>query len=224
MKLKRGNLCMCFSAAASLVTAAMVGTIGVISARSARTPAELPLACIPLLFAAQQAAEGGLWLALEQGDTGPWPWLFTQVFLSFALVIWPIYAPIAAWLVEPDRWRRQIMQASLLVGVAVASFFLVQLLSLRNEGYISGNHILYRTDVESPVLAGLIYLCAAVLGLMVSSHRTIAMLGAIICIGAVVTYAFMNEVFVSVWCFFAAASSFVILAHFQRSRIKSVWG
>lgn len=215
---------MCFSAAASLVTSVMVGTIGVVAVRSVRTPAELPLASIPLLFAAQQAAEGGLWLALEHGDAGPWPWLFTQVFLAFALVIWPVYAPIAAWLIEPDRRRRQIMQASFLVGVAVASFFLVQLMTLRNEGYISDGHILYRTDVESPVLAGLIYLGAAVLGLVVSSHRAIAVLGAIIGGGALVTYAFMQEVFVSVWCFFAAASSFVILAHFQQSRIRSAWG
>ena len=215
---------MCFSATASLVTASMVGAIGVVSVRSARSKAELPLACIPLLFAAQQAAEGGLWLALEQGEAGPWPWLFTQVFLAFALVIWPVYAPAAAWLVEPDRRRRQIMQASFLVGVAVASFFLVQLMTLRNEGYISGSHILYRTDVEAPVLAGLVYMGAAVLALVVSSHRAIAVLGAIICVGALVTYAFMQDVFVSVWCFFAAASSFVILAHFQQSRIRSVWG
>lgn len=215
---------MCFSATASLVTASMVGAIGVVSVRSARSKAELPLACIPLLFAAQQAAEGGLWLALEQGEAGPWPWLFTQVFLAFALVIWPVYAPAAAWLVEPDRRRRQIMQASFLVGVAVASFFLVQLMTLRNEGYISGSHILYRTDVEAPVLAGLIYMGAAVLALVVSSHRSVAVLGAIICVGALVTYAFMQEVFVSVWCFFAAASSFVILAHFQQSRIRSAWG
>lgn len=215
---------MCFSATASLVTASMVGAIGVVSVRSARSKAELPLACIPLLFAAQQAAEGGLWLALEQGEAGPWPWLFTQVFLAFALVIWPVYAPAAAWLVEPDRRRRQIMQASFLVGVAVASFFLVQLMTLRNEGYISGSHILYRTDVEAPVLAGLVYMGAAVLALVVSSHRAVAVLGAIICVGALVTYAFMQEVFVSVWCFFAAASSFVILAHFQQGRIRSAWG
>jgi hypothetical protein len=215
---------MCFSAAASLVTAGMVGTIGVVAVRSVRSPVELPLACIPLLFAAQQAAEGSLWLALEHGDAGPWPWLFTQVFLAFALVIWPVYAPVAAWLVEPDPRRRQIMQASFLVGVAVASFFLVQLVTLRNEGYISDGHILYRTNVDAPVLAGLIYLGAAVLSLVVSSHRAIAVLGAIICVGALVTYAFMQGVFVSVWCFFAAASSFVILAHFQGSRLRSVWG
>lgn len=215
---------MCFSAAASLITAGMVGAIGVVAVRSVRSPAELPLACIPVLFAAQQAAEGGLWLALEQGDAGPWPGLFTQVFLAFALVIWPVYAPVAAWLVEPDPLRGQIMQASFLVGVAVAAFFLVQLMTLHNEGYISDGHILYRTDVDAPVLAGLIYLGAAVLSLVVSSHRAIAVLGAIICVGALVTYAFMQEVFVSVWCFFAAASSFVILAHFQHSRIRSVWG
>lgn len=215
---------MCFSATASLVTAVMAGAVGVVTLRNARSPAELPVAMIPMFFAVQQAAEGGLWLALEHGNPGPWPWLFTQVFLAFALVIWPVYAPVAAWLIEANPQRRRIMAFCALVGVAVAAFFLVQLLTLRNEGYVSGNHILYRTDVEAPVLAGVIYLCAAGGGLVVSTHRAIAVLGAVISLGAIITYVFMHEVFVSVWCFFAAASSFVILAHFQRATLRSAWG
>lgn len=215
---------MCFSATASLVSAGVIGAIGVVTLRSARSPKELPVAAIPMMFAVQQAAEGGLWLSLESGNAGIWPWLLSQLFLAFALVIWPVYAPVAAILVEPEPGRRKVMQACGLAGVFVASFFLVQLVTLRHEGFISDGHVIYRTDVEYPVLTGLVYSCATVLALLVSSHRALALLGAIIGVGALVTYVFMAEVFVSVWCFFAAASSFVILAHFQRQAVRAVWG
>lgn len=206
---------MCFSATASFAAAAITGAIGFVTLRRARSAAERPFAAMPLLFAVQQAAEGGLWLALVHPDPGIWPWAFTQVFLAFALVIWPVYAPAAVFMVEPDPRRRNIMFAQGLLGVATASFFLVQLLTLRNEGYISGHHILYRTDVDAPLTAGLIYLSSTVLAMLVSSHRMIVMLGAVIFVGAVASWLFMEEAFVSVWCFFAAAASVIILAHGQ---------
>jgi hypothetical protein len=36
--------------------------------------------------------------------------------------------------------------------------------------------------------------------------------------GSALAYVFYWEAFVSVWCFFAAAASVVILLHFERSR------
>lgn len=204
---------MCFSATASFAAAAVTGAIGVVTLRRAGSAAQRPLAAMPLLFAVQQAAEGGLWLALAQPDAGIWPWLLTQVFLAFALVIWPVYVPAAVLLIEPDPRRRNIMFAQGLLGVATASFFLVQLLTLRNEGYISGHHILYRTDVDAPLTAGLIYLGSTVLAMLASSHRMVVVLGAVIFAGAVTSWLFMEEAFVSVWCFFAAAASVIVLAH-----------
>lgn len=206
---------MCFSATASFLTAGMTGVVGILTLRRARSFREMPLAAIPLMFAAQQTAEGGLWLVLEQSDPGNWDWPLSQVFLALALVIWPVYAPAAAMALEPPGVRRRIMQLSVLCGVAVSSFFLVQLVMVRHTGYISGHHILYRTDVEHPVLAGVIYLTATALALLVSSQRAVAALGAIVFAGSIIAYVFYADVFVSVWCFFAAASSFVILTHFE---------
>lgn len=206
---------MCFSATASFLTAGMTGVIGGMTLRRARTSREFPLAAMPLIFAIQQAAEGGLWLSLSMDDPGNWTWLLTQVFLTLALVIWPVYAPGAALILEPSVFRRRIMQFSALCGVGMASFFLVQLVTVRHEGYISGHHILYRTDIDAPVVAGGIYLMATALALLVSSYRAVSALGAIVFAGSVIAYVFYADVFVSVWCFFAAASSFVILAHFE---------
>jgi uncharacterized membrane protein len=58
--------------------------------------------------------------------------------------------------------------------------------------------------------------------LIASSRRAIIVLGAIILVGSVVAYAFYWEAFMSVWCFFAAAASVVILGHFEWARRRSL--
>jgi hypothetical protein len=210
---------MCFSATASFTVAAIAAGIGVAALRGNRTPVEAPFAAMPILFAVQQASEGGLWLSLSHTDTGHWPWILTQSYLAFALVIWPIYTPAAAFLMEPVTWRRGVMFGCGLCGVAVASFFLVQLLTLRNEGYISGHHILYRTQVDAPLFAGTVYLTATTLALAMSSHRTLQVFGGVLFAAAFLTYVVMPDVFVSVWCFFAAAACITVLIHFR----EQIW-
>lgn len=206
---------MCFSATASFLTAGMTGAIGVMTLRRAKRPNELPLASIPALFAIQQAAEGGLWLVLPDGAGSQAAFLLTQLFLLFALVVWPIFAPLAALALEPVAPRRNIMKLCVLAGVGVSSYFAMQMWISPQVATISGHHILYQTGVASPLAAGGVYLAATTLALMVSSHRAVAALGMIVFAGSLIAHVFYYEVFVSVWCFFAAASSFVILAHFE---------
>jgi small-conductance mechanosensitive channel len=59
------------------------------------------------------------------------------------------------------------------------------------------------------------------LPLLMSSQRTVVVLGATVLVGLVVAYALYWEAFVSVWCFFAAAASVAILCHFEWSRRSS---
>src|SRR5262249_3687551 len=58
---------MCFSAAASFSAAGLLGLAGIGTLAQVRKRIELPLAVTPLLFAAQQAIEGVLWLTVNQG-------------------------------------------------------------------------------------------------------------------------------------------------------------
>ncbi|MFM2123541.1 MAG: hypothetical protein RLZZ589_1978 [Cyanobacteriota bacterium] len=67
---------MCFSATASFVTAAAltpIGVAGVAMARRRDPDRWLPLALLPLLFASPQALEGVVWLGLTAQE--PWPGL-----------------------------------------------------------------------------------------------------------------------------------------------------
>jgi len=110
------------------------------------------------------------------------------------------------------------MQVCLATGLAAAAYFLWRMFSGPREAVIVGNCIVYRLQGGDPLLTGLVYLAATVIPLMASSHRSIFALGAIIFLGCVVAYAFYWDAFLSVWCFFAAAASVVILGHFELAR------
>jgi hypothetical protein len=209
---------MCFSPLASFATAALTGAIGLVCLTRVTQPRELPLAATPLFFGVQQAIEGGLWLYLPTAPHGPPAAALTLAFLLFAQVFWPVYAPLAAWSLEPNERRRRLMVACLAIGVAVAGYLLWRILTGPREAVIVNSCIVYRTTPGHQLLVGLAYLTATSLPLILSSRRTILALGAVTLTGCVVAYAFYWEAFLSVWCFFAAAASIIILGHFEWAR------
>jgi hypothetical protein len=209
---------MCFSATASFVTAGVTGVAGIVSMCRANERRELPLAATPLFFAVQQSVEGLLWLTLPVAPDGTTATALAFLFLFFAEAFWPIYAPTAVLLIEPDDRRRRLMLACLAVGAVVGGYLLWWIVSRSHGAAIVDGHIVYVTENKHSDWLGLAYLVATGLSLLLSSQRTVVALGAIVLVGSTVAYVFYWEAFVSVWCFFAAAASVAILWHFERSR------
>lgn len=206
---------MCFSASASFVTAGITGAIGIVVLARVNEPRELPLAATPLLFAVQQGIEGLLWLNLPLAPDGSLSKVLTFLYLAFAEAFWPLYAPIAVWLIEPNEKRRLLMVACLGIGAGGGVYLLWWILGHPHLATILDGHIVYETEYRQPVIVGVAYLAATGLPLLLSSQRTVVVLGAIILAGLLVAYAFYWEAFTSVWCFFAAAASTAILSHFE---------
>ena len=171
----------------------------------------------PLIIAVQQAIEGCLWLTLPVDPEGPVSSLLTLLFLLYAKVFWPAFAPITALLVEPEPRRRQLMAICAAAGAAIAALFLWSIYAHPHGAIIRGGHIVY-TGKLLPAYR-LLYcisrrpqsrLCLLSPGrraawrdrLLRISLRLFDVLGG----------------FASVWCFFAAAGSVVILVHFERAR------
>jgi hypothetical protein len=209
---------MCFSATASFVTAGVTGVVGIVSLSRANERRELPLAATPLLFALQQSVEGLLWLTLPVAPEESTATGLTFLFLFFAEAFWPVYAPLAVLLIEPDDWRRRLMLGCLAVGAGVSAYLLWWIFSRSHGAAIVHGHIVYVTEYPHSDAIGLAYLAATGLPLLLSSQRTVVALGAIVLVGSTVAYVFYWEAFVSVWCFFAAAASVAILCHFEWSR------
>lgn len=209
---------MCFSAPASFVTAGITGAVGVVALTRINEPRELPLAATPLLFALQQGIEGLLWLKLPLDSDGSLSATLTFIYLFFAEALWPLYAPIAVWLIEPTRHRRLFMVVCMGVGTGVGTYLLWWIFGHPQLATILDGHIVYVTQYRQSGVVEFAYLAATGLPLLLSSQRTIVVLGAIVLVGLFAAYTFYWEAFISVWCFFAAAASVTILCHFEWSR------
>ena len=212
---------MCFSASASFVTAGITGVIGIAALTRVREPRELPLAAAPLLFALQQIVEGLLWLNLPLAPDDSLSAVLTFLFLFFAEAFWPLYAPLAVWLIEPREHRRHLMVVCQGIGAGVAAYLLWWNVGHPHVATMSDGHIVYGMGYRQPAAVGVAYLISTGLPLLLSSQRTVIVLGAIVLAGLVVAYAFYWEAFISVWCFFAAAASVAILCHFEWSRRRA---
>ncbi|MEQ1719415.1 MAG: DUF6629 family protein, partial [Hyphomicrobium sp.] len=139
---------MCFSATASFLTAAITGAAGIAALRRTTNRREAGLAAIPLLFSAQQAVEGALWLTLPVAPQGLTCTVLTHTFLVFAQLFWPVYAPLSALAIESDPWRRKLILACTLIGAAVSLYLLSVLMGSATTALLKDGHIVY--DSQPP--------------------------------------------------------------------------
>lgn len=209
---------MCFSAPASFTAAAVAGIAGLAAVARVPERRQLPIAAMPLFFAGQQVLEGLLWLNLPHAPQAPEATLLIQTFLFFALIFWPLYAPLAALSLETVPKRRLLIGLCAIAGVAVAAYFMISLAQSPRTAVIAGGHIVYSADPALPAAMLVLYPVATCLALLLSSHRYVALLGGIVFIGSMVAYFVYWNAFTSVWCFFAAAASGVIVLMFEVQR------
>jgi hypothetical protein len=210
---------MCFSAPASFAAGSMLIPLGFYALARVRYahPSLVPLASFPLFFGLQQLVEGWVWLRLGGPDPGSaiGPALG---FLFFAHVLWPGLAPWAAARSEADPRRRRIFTTAAIVGTAFGlSLFLPLLfeparlsLTLVRGSILYDPRLIYEGIVSHMGLR-LFYAALVCLPLLAHSAAPIRLFGVIITLSVVLTFAFANYAFVSIWCFFAALISASIL-------------
>ena len=204
---------MCFSATASFLVSGATAVAAAVTLAHARSWREVPLAAMPAVFALQQAAEGGLWLALSATPPSACAPPLTIGFLAIAEVLWPLLAPLAAALVEPDDRRRRLIYACLAAGVIPAAYCAVRLMTVPHAAIIEGHHVAYAAETPLNPAMMLPYIAATVLSLALSSIAAVRTFAIIVAAGYVAAYVCYWQSFVSVWCFFAAAGSTVLMLH-----------
>ena len=186
-----------------------------------RKLADLPLASVPLLFAAQQGIEGALWLTVPEGRAHSL--LLANLFAAIALIVWPLLIPPAIALVERDPARRLVMLTLLPAGIGVAVYSAGTTLAHPYLAWPVGHTLTYVDNHPYSPSMMAIYLACTCVPPLLSSSRALRIFGLIITIGLAVAMLAFFESFVSVWCFFAALASLTILAFFRtRPRIPAV--
>lgn len=204
---------MCFSPGASFGASVVLSGIGIASLAMARTLPQKFLSGMPIVFAVQQCIEGILWLALSSPAWAHWQGPATLGFLLFAQVVWPIYIPIAMLLFERDLLRKKIITFCAISGILLGAYLVYCLWHYRISASVSGHHIKY--EQEFPLTRrwfyGLLYFIPTVLSSLSSSIKKLRWLGYLFLASYILARVLFQYFVVSVWCFFGALVSVVVL-------------
>jgi hypothetical protein len=205
---------MCFSAEASFAASGVLAASSIPISRIPKEKASVPLSLFPAIFATHQFIEGILWLnhdgvlpdAYKSGA------LYAYVFIAF--VLWPIFVPFSAYLIETDRRRRFIILLCQATGLWVGLTLLLSF--FRDPVEVSADCCSLSYHVNAPYLLIVPYLAALAIPFLVSGRKSLVLFGVgitISCAVAAISSAATN--FPSVWCFFAAILSAGLYLHFR---------
>lgn len=216
---------MCFSAPASFAASVLLAAAGGSAMALVKEPRQKLFAAIPLLFAVQQLAEGFLWLALRDPAHAVWEAPATMVFLQFAQVVWPLWLPLSVLLIEPEDRRRRWLMLTLAAGMFTAAYMLLALSGTPPVAAVAHHHVHYTIVYPSGLrdTSSAFYLLATVVPLFLSSERRMWTLGLAVLLSLLTARIFYADNVISVWCYFAALISTIILflvAGMRRSSMR----
>ncbi|CAN5567676.1 hypothetical protein BH11ACT8_BH11ACT8_30450 [soil metagenome] len=209
---------MCFSMQADLVAGAVLAPLGVLSLAHVRRAREVPLAALPLLFAAHQLVESLVWAGFDGDVSATTAERAAWAYAIFALPVLPLLVPLAILLVV-DRLHRRRVAPFVALGAAVSVVMARQLidtgLTVSQHPHAIGYYVGFGVD---DWLWTSLYVVACMGVCLVSGERLLQAFGIVNLVGlSVVAYAYA-QAFASLWCVYAACSSVLLLAFMvQRS-------
>lgn len=208
---------MCFSAAASFTSAALLLPIGLYTSCSAwqHNFRYWPLAFFPLAFGVQQGFEGLTWLGLASNQED-----MVQMgalgFLFFSHGFWLVWPTLTVFMVEQRSHIKVLLLSMATIGFCLSLALYAPVLLDPNRLMVElmkGSITYHLTPLYTLLprtLVRLIYILIVLGPLWLSEQATIRLLSYFIAGSLLLTYWLFNYAFVSVWCFFAAIASLYI--------------
>ena len=204
---------MCFSAEADFVSGAVIGAIGIATLTKVDRPRELPLAVLPLAFALHQIAEGFVWRDLDSGaahSTG----VPVYLYLAFAWVVLPVFAPFAIMILEPPGRRRRAIGGLVVLGAIVGAYLAAALVRGDVSAHAVEHTVQYGGAGRLATVATVLYIVATCGAPLLSGFRAIVWFG-VANVVAVAAFAIVQaEGLTSLWCTWAAVVSVLIYLQF----------
>ena len=218
---------MCFSAVASFSASVVLGVVGIITVKEVNLKSQLAFACIPFLFSFQQFTEGVLWLSLSHKELAFLQPISTYLFLIFAQIVWPTWVPLSIMFLEKDEKRKKVFYIVSGIGILFSLYLTYCFLFYNVRSEISKNHIEYTLEFPHSKyllwIIGLFYFIPTVVSTFISSVKRMQILGTTILLSCVLTRLFTLKYFISLWCFFAAIVSVLILLIMLKLKKSTRW-
>jgi len=210
---------MCFSPQGDLAGGIVVTTIGVDACRHLRgRKNHLMLAALPLLLGIHQIDEAFVWWSLQGHVPHTLGRVAMWIYLVIALVVVPIFVPLAIFRLQATKRRRLVIAPFLILGVAVGAILLEKMI----EGPISVKqgslHLAYSIGLQNGLLVIGLYVVATCGSLLFSGYRDILIFGLANVVAVVILARLTADGFASLWCFYAALASGAITLHMRYSK------
>ncbi|GJL74767.1 DUF6629 family protein [Nitrosomonas sp.] len=215
---------MCFSATASFTVSAALVPVGVYclyeTYRDKYYQVYWPFALYPLVFGAQQAIEGWLWLTLETGDAGLIR-IPALSFVFFSHFFWLFWIPYSCYRIESVENKKRLFCIITFMGglfglgmyIPVLMFADWMSVSLIQHSISYELRLLLDDFVPRMAVRGA-YVLVILVPLLLSSQKYLRYFGAIIALSVLLAAFLSANTFISVWCFFAAIMSCYMLYMF----------
>lgn len=204
---------MCFSPEASFTASAVITTVGLIALKKAPNRNFKLLAFIPLFFGIQQFSEGFVWLSLLYEKFYFLKSLSTIGFIIFAWVVWPVWVPLSIQGIELDSARKKVIRWFLYLGIFVSGALAYTLIFRDVRAGILDCSIVYNFSVsqDAHMIFGILYLIVTVVPTLLSKVSKVWLLGVMNIVAYAGTKLFISDRILSIWCFFAAITSIIVL-------------
>jgi hypothetical protein len=206
---------MCFSALASFIASGVLVVVGVgcIYEALKRRKKYIWLALVPIVFAMQQLSEGFIWTSIHSGDF-PTENFAALMFLFFALFFWVSWIPLAAYSLEMDRLKKRFFTGLTIFGTILGLYLFIPVLIGNVPGSliqtnICGSSLCYLRNPPTftPQLLNEALYAFVGFACLLSSNTIFKRFWLLVMFFGIVTRIMDYAAFISVWCFFAAASS-----------------
>ena len=221
---------MCFSASASFTACAVLTATGALSVRRAAQLKSgiglLSLSTFPLFFGIQQGFEGLVWLGMSETIPTSLRDSAALGFMFFAFLFWPIASPVTGYLIETHPVRKKVFMFLIPSGIAVGAY-LSYFTMINFKAPIApphwGGHLSYLIEARLIDHTEYVYFLTACAPLVFSSNRIAFRLGCALAASFVITMiGFQLTTLPSVWCFFAAICSLIIVIELYQAKPKEI--
>ena len=217
--LARYRAAVCFSPQGDLAGGLVVTAIGVDACRHLRgRDTHLLLATLPLLLGAHQVIESLVWWGLEGDVPGAVGRLAMWGYLAIALVVVPLFVPVAILRLEHAGRRRWLIAPFVLLGGVVAALLLARMVQGPVTVRLGSYHLAYSIGLHDAVPIVGLYVLATCGSLLLSGYRHIVVVGVANLVAVVVLARLTADGFASLWCFYAALVSGAIALHLRYAK------
>lgn len=211
---------MCFSPEVDLAVGAAIAAVSVDAFRHCPSPRYFPLAALPFGFALHSFSSALVWCGFFTSQPEWVTTWATSFYAIFAFVVLPILVPLAMLAIEWHSTRRWWLVLITAIGFVAATDFGQSIARGDTRARDCTNYIDFNV-YGSGWWTGVLYVIATCGAMLLSRNRLLQIWGGVNLVTVSILGIAQNQGLPSVWCFVAAATSFVIAAYL-RSETKTL--